>query len=175
MSHVLYARESWLLTQQVSGVLLMVKTQQVCDPLVRKGRATCSWLCTQQVSGVLLMVKTQEGQQVRDPLVRKLQKHITKHKVQKHYVARFIYTHTQTHIHTYTHTHTHTRTRTRTRTSTLTHTRTCMHIHTCIWLFFWKKQKGPFYQVLTARDCMHICFLLHVYVFVHEYVCVRKR
>jgi 23S rRNA-/tRNA-specific pseudouridylate synthase len=42
-----------------------------------------------QVSGVLLMVKTEaESSQVRDPLVRKLQKHLTKHKVRKYYLAR---------------------------------------------------------------------------------------
>jgi RluA family pseudouridine synthase len=42
------------------------------------------------VSGVLIFVKTVEGQQVRDPLVRKIQKHITQHKVQKTYVARVL-------------------------------------------------------------------------------------
>ena len=42
------------------------------------------------VSGVLLLVKTQPGQQVRDPLVRKIQKHITKHKVCKIYLARVL-------------------------------------------------------------------------------------
>jgi RluA family pseudouridine synthase len=42
------------------------------------------------VSGVLLLVKTQPGQQVRDPLVRKIQKHITKHKVRKIYLARVL-------------------------------------------------------------------------------------
>lgn len=42
------------------------------------------------VSGVLLFVKIIEGKQVRDPLVRKIQKHITQHKVQKTYVARVL-------------------------------------------------------------------------------------
>ena len=43
------------------------------------------------VSGVLLMVKSPANStQVRDPLVRKLQKHLTKHKVRKHYVARVL-------------------------------------------------------------------------------------
>lgn len=42
------------------------------------------------VSGVLLFVKTIEGKQVRDPLVRKIQKHITQHKVHKAYVARVL-------------------------------------------------------------------------------------
>ena len=43
------------------------------------------------VSGVLLMVKSPANStQVRDPLVRKLQKHLTKHKVRKQYVARVL-------------------------------------------------------------------------------------
>jgi len=42
------------------------------------------------VGGVLLMVKTQAGKQVRDPRVRKIQKHIAKHKVTKLYLARVL-------------------------------------------------------------------------------------